>query len=45
MVMCFNLRFDSEDELAAIAAGMAGATETGAQTPTEAAAAQPRTPR
>jgi len=37
--MCFNLRFDSEEELAAIAAGMSGATETSAQAPE----AQPRT--
>ena len=34
--MCFNLRFDSEEELAAIAAGMSGHTE--------ATEAQPRTP-
>jgi len=38
--MCFNLRFDSEEELAAIAAGMSGHTETS----TEATEAQPRTP-
>jgi hypothetical protein len=38
--MCFNMSFDSEEELAAIAAGMSGHTET----TTEAAEAQPRTP-